>query len=143
MSFLAVDYDCALPAEVIASHSAPARDQARMMVLDRKHLSISHRDAETPFRQGSMGEVCLFTHQIAKLNAARPSPSALLTTASQARHAPRLAPYVDAHARPLDEPELASVTRFAYISNRGSTWNVPRSCTYIKSKPWIRLLCQR
>jgi hypothetical protein len=108
MSFLAVDYDCALPAEVIASHSAPARDQARMMVLDRKHLSISHRDAETPFRQGSMGEVCLFTHQIAKLNAARPSPSALLTTASQARHAPRLAPYVDAHAQPWDC--LATIT---------------------------------
>jgi hypothetical protein len=82
MSFLAADYDYALPEEVIASHPAPARDQARMMVLDRKHLSISHRDAETPFRQGSMGEDCLFTHQRAKLNAAPRLPSALLTTAS-------------------------------------------------------------
>src|SRR5258707_6941786 len=65
-----------------------------------------HRDAETPFRKGSIGEVCLFTHPRAQLNAARPRPSALLTTASQARHAPRLAPYLDAQGL-LPEPYRA------------------------------------
>jgi hypothetical protein len=55
-------------------------------------MSRGSRDAETPFRRGSIGEVCLFTHLRAQLNAARPRPSTLLTTASQARHAPRLAP---------------------------------------------------
>jgi S-adenosylmethionine:tRNA ribosyltransferase-isomerase len=42
MSFLTADYDYALPQELIASHPAPARDQARMMVLDRKSRSIAH-----------------------------------------------------------------------------------------------------
>jgi hypothetical protein len=52
-------------------------------------VSKGSRDAETPFRQGSVAEVCLFTHPRAQLNAAHLRPSALLTTASQARHAPR------------------------------------------------------
>jgi hypothetical protein len=52
-------------------------------------VSRDHRDAETRFRQGSIGEVCLFTHPRAQLSAARPRASALLPTASQARHAPR------------------------------------------------------
>jgi S-adenosylmethionine:tRNA ribosyltransferase-isomerase len=43
MSFLTTDYDYSLPAELIASHPAPVRDQARMMVLDRKKQSIMHR----------------------------------------------------------------------------------------------------
>jgi S-adenosylmethionine:tRNA ribosyltransferase-isomerase len=42
MSFLTADYDYALPPELIASHPAPIRDQARMMVLDRKKQSVSH-----------------------------------------------------------------------------------------------------
>jgi S-adenosylmethionine:tRNA ribosyltransferase-isomerase len=42
MSFLTTDYDYALPPELIASHPAPKRDQARMMVLDRKKQSVSH-----------------------------------------------------------------------------------------------------
>jgi S-adenosylmethionine:tRNA ribosyltransferase-isomerase len=42
MSFLTRDYDYLLPSELIASHPAPVRDQARMMVLDRKKESISH-----------------------------------------------------------------------------------------------------
>jgi S-adenosylmethionine:tRNA ribosyltransferase-isomerase len=43
MSFLTADYDYTLPPELIASHPAPVRDQARMMVLDRKKQSITHR----------------------------------------------------------------------------------------------------
>jgi S-adenosylmethionine:tRNA ribosyltransferase-isomerase len=43
MSFRTTDYDYALPPELIASHPAPVRDQARMMVLDRKKQSITHR----------------------------------------------------------------------------------------------------
>jgi S-adenosylmethionine:tRNA ribosyltransferase-isomerase len=43
MSFITADYDYALPPELIASHPAPERDQARMMVLDRKKQSITHR----------------------------------------------------------------------------------------------------
>jgi S-adenosylmethionine:tRNA ribosyltransferase-isomerase len=43
MSFITADYDYALPPELIASHPAPVRDQARMMVLDRKKQSITHR----------------------------------------------------------------------------------------------------
>ena len=43
MSFLTTDYDYSLPAELIASHPAPVRDQARMMVLDREKQSIAHR----------------------------------------------------------------------------------------------------
>jgi S-adenosylmethionine:tRNA ribosyltransferase-isomerase len=43
MSFLTTDYDYALPPELIASHPAPVRDEARMMVLDRKKQSITHR----------------------------------------------------------------------------------------------------
>jgi S-adenosylmethionine:tRNA ribosyltransferase-isomerase len=42
MSFLTTDYDYSLPPELIASHPAPARDQSRMMVLDRKKQSITH-----------------------------------------------------------------------------------------------------
>ncbi|MBV9876128.1 MAG: tRNA preQ1(34) S-adenosylmethionine ribosyltransferase-isomerase QueA [Verrucomicrobia bacterium] len=42
MSFLTADYDYALPPELIASHPAPMRDQARMMMLDRKKQSITH-----------------------------------------------------------------------------------------------------
>ena len=42
MSFLTADYDYVLPPELIASHPAPVRDQARMMVLDRKKQSVSH-----------------------------------------------------------------------------------------------------
>ena len=42
MSFLTTDYDYALPPELIASHPTPVRDQARMMVLDRKKQSITH-----------------------------------------------------------------------------------------------------
>jgi S-adenosylmethionine:tRNA ribosyltransferase-isomerase len=42
MSFLTADYDYALPPELIASHPAPVRDQARMMVLDREKQSITH-----------------------------------------------------------------------------------------------------
>jgi S-adenosylmethionine:tRNA ribosyltransferase-isomerase len=42
MSFLTADYDYPLPEELIASHPAPVRDQARMMVLDRKTKGISH-----------------------------------------------------------------------------------------------------
>jgi len=42
MSFLTTDYDYTLPPELIASHPAPVRDQARMMVLDRKKQSITH-----------------------------------------------------------------------------------------------------
>jgi S-adenosylmethionine:tRNA ribosyltransferase-isomerase len=43
MSFPTTDYDYSLPAELIASHPAPVRDQARMMVLDREKQSIAHR----------------------------------------------------------------------------------------------------
>jgi S-adenosylmethionine:tRNA ribosyltransferase-isomerase len=43
MSFRTTDYDYPLPPELIASHPAPVRDQARMMVLDRKKQSIAHR----------------------------------------------------------------------------------------------------
>ena len=43
MSFLTTDYDYGLPPELIASHPAPVRDQARMMVLDRKKQSVTHR----------------------------------------------------------------------------------------------------
>jgi S-adenosylmethionine:tRNA ribosyltransferase-isomerase len=43
MSFLTADYDYALPPELIASHPVPVRDQARMMVLDRKKQSVTHR----------------------------------------------------------------------------------------------------
>src|SRR5580700_2942037 len=85
----------------------------------------------------------VFTYLRAHLNATRALPLALLTTASQARHAPRLAPYVDAHARPLDEPELASVTRLRTYPIAAAHGMCRRSCTYIKTKPWIRLLCQR
>jgi S-adenosylmethionine:tRNA ribosyltransferase-isomerase len=42
MSFLIADYDYKLPPELIASHPAPVRDQARMMVLDREKQSITH-----------------------------------------------------------------------------------------------------
>ena len=42
MSFLTRDYDYLLPSELIASHPAPVRDQARMMVLDRKKQRSSH-----------------------------------------------------------------------------------------------------
>ena len=42
MSFLTADYDYKLPSELIASHPAPVRDQARMMVLDREKQSITH-----------------------------------------------------------------------------------------------------
>jgi S-adenosylmethionine:tRNA ribosyltransferase-isomerase len=42
VSFHTADYDYALPAELIASHPAPVRDQSRMMVLDRKKQSITH-----------------------------------------------------------------------------------------------------
>jgi S-adenosylmethionine:tRNA ribosyltransferase-isomerase len=42
MSFFTANYDYALPPELIASHPAPARDQARMMVLDRQKRSIAH-----------------------------------------------------------------------------------------------------
>jgi S-adenosylmethionine:tRNA ribosyltransferase-isomerase len=43
MSFITSDYDYVLPPELIASHPAPVRDQARMMVLDRMKQSITHR----------------------------------------------------------------------------------------------------
>jgi S-adenosylmethionine:tRNA ribosyltransferase-isomerase len=43
MSFITTDYDYPLPSELIASHPAPVRDQARMMVLDRKKQSITHQ----------------------------------------------------------------------------------------------------
>lgn len=43
MSFITADYDYVLPPELIASHPAPVRDQSRMMVLDRKKQSITHR----------------------------------------------------------------------------------------------------
>jgi hypothetical protein len=39
---------------------------------DEAVASRAHPDAETLFRQGSTGEVCLFTHSRAQLNAARP-----------------------------------------------------------------------
>jgi S-adenosylmethionine:tRNA ribosyltransferase-isomerase len=42
MSFLTTDYNYTLPPELIASHPAPVRDQARMMVLDRKERSVTH-----------------------------------------------------------------------------------------------------
>jgi S-adenosylmethionine:tRNA ribosyltransferase-isomerase len=42
MSFLTADYNYTLPPELIASHPAPMRDQARMMVLDRKKQSVTH-----------------------------------------------------------------------------------------------------
>ena len=42
MSFLTTDYDYPLPEDLIASYPAPVRDQARMMVLDRKTKRISH-----------------------------------------------------------------------------------------------------
>ena len=42
MSFLTTDYDYVLPPELIASRPTPARDQARMMVLDRRKQSITH-----------------------------------------------------------------------------------------------------
>jgi hypothetical protein len=42
MSFLTADYDYKLPPELIASHPAPVRDQARMMLLDREKQSITH-----------------------------------------------------------------------------------------------------
>jgi S-adenosylmethionine:tRNA ribosyltransferase-isomerase len=42
VSFLTADYDYSLPAELIASHPAPVRDQARMMVLDRSKQSVTH-----------------------------------------------------------------------------------------------------
>ncbi|MBV8098842.1 MAG: tRNA preQ1(34) S-adenosylmethionine ribosyltransferase-isomerase QueA [Verrucomicrobia bacterium] len=42
MSFITSDYDYALPAELIALHPPPARDQSRMMVLDRQKQSITH-----------------------------------------------------------------------------------------------------
>ncbi len=42
MSFLTADYNYVLPPELIASHPAPVRDQARMMVLDRNKQSVSH-----------------------------------------------------------------------------------------------------
>lgn len=42
MSFLTADYDYKLPLELIASHPAPVRDQARMMVLDREKQSLTH-----------------------------------------------------------------------------------------------------
>ena len=42
MSFLTTDYDYALTPELIASHPAPVRDQARMMVVDRKEQSVTH-----------------------------------------------------------------------------------------------------
>jgi S-adenosylmethionine:tRNA ribosyltransferase-isomerase len=43
MSFITADYDYVLPPELIASRPAPMRDQSRMMVLDRKKQSITHR----------------------------------------------------------------------------------------------------
>ncbi len=43
MSFITADYDYVLPPELIASRPAPVRDQSRMMVLDRKKQSITHR----------------------------------------------------------------------------------------------------
>ena len=43
MSFITTDYDYPLPSELIASHPAPMRDQARMMVLDRNKQSVTHR----------------------------------------------------------------------------------------------------
>jgi S-adenosylmethionine:tRNA ribosyltransferase-isomerase len=42
MSFLTTDYGYALPPDLIASHPAPVRDQARMMLLDRRKQSITH-----------------------------------------------------------------------------------------------------
>jgi S-adenosylmethionine:tRNA ribosyltransferase-isomerase len=42
MSFVTADYDYVLPPELIASRPAPRRDEARMMVLDRKKQSIAH-----------------------------------------------------------------------------------------------------
>ena len=42
MSFLTTDYDYTLPPELVATHPAPVRDWARMMVLDRKKGSITH-----------------------------------------------------------------------------------------------------
>jgi hypothetical protein len=61
-------------------------------------VSRGDRDAETPLRQGSIAQVCLFPHPRAQLNAAQ-SP-----TVSLAHHglAPRLAPYVDAIPQPRD-----------------------------------------
>jgi hypothetical protein len=44
-----------------------------------------------------------------KFNAARPRPSALLTTASQARRAPGLAAYVDMHGQPPDQDDFERV----------------------------------
>jgi len=44
-----------------------------------------------------------------KFNAARPRPSALLTTASQARRAPGLAAYVDTHGQPPDQDDFERV----------------------------------
>jgi len=42
MSFVTTDYDYTLPPELIATHPASVRDQARMMVLDRQKQSIAH-----------------------------------------------------------------------------------------------------
>ena len=42
MSFLTADYDYSLPEELIAVRPAPSRDQARLMLLDRKQQAISH-----------------------------------------------------------------------------------------------------
>jgi hypothetical protein len=80
---------------------------------DEAVVSRGHRDAETPFRQGSIGEVCRFTHPRAQLNAARPRPLALLTlltTAPQARHAPRLAPYVLTRMRGRGTTSVAAIS---------------------------------
>ena len=74
-----------------------------------------HLDAETLCRQGSIAEACLFTHPRAQINAARLRPSALLTTASQARHAPRLAPYVGAQRGRLTP--ATPVLPFIYLAS--------------------------
>ena len=37
------DYDFDLPAELIAQHPAPERDQSRLLVVDRSDGSLAHR----------------------------------------------------------------------------------------------------
>jgi hypothetical protein len=99
---------------MMAGPAAAGRSRTRFIGLTARGACLAceavvrggYRDVENPFLEGSIGEVCLFTRPRAQLNAARPRPSALLTTASQARHAPRLAPYVDAHGQ-LPDPYRA------------------------------------
>jgi hypothetical protein len=54
---------------------------------------------QRPFLSGSIVDVRLSLHQRAQPVVPPAEPSALLTTASQARRAPRLAPYIDAHGQ--------------------------------------------